>query len=242
MRQHEMQPLRASKGPGFETFGSIFGFVYTFLAVNFLLAAANAPLLLGLALVPDPVAAWPFFLLLSVTAAPSLAAAFAAFQSLNEAAGPAARPVAAFLCGYKTSFRRAAPVGLAGVAAIGFLGVDLAILQVMPASAVLVPLIAVALIAVVCVGVTVLAGTVLLPRAGIRALLKASVYLAAQRWYLSMAAVVLLGIIVAAVLIQPVIGVALAPAPLLFVVWSNAQFAFQAVMALPDPTKRHLSR
>ncbi|MDQ0680874.1 putative membrane protein YesL [Arthrobacter pascens] len=230
-RQHTMQPLRRTwQGPGFETFGSIFGFVYAFLAVNFLLAAANAPLLLGLALVADPVAAWPFFLLLSVTVAPSLAAAFAAFQSLKEAEGPAVRPVAAFLLGYRHSFRRAAPAGLAAVAAVGFLGIDLAIVQVMPAAAVLVPLIAVALTAVVCVAVTVLAGMVLLPQARTRAILKASLYLAVQRWYLSLAALVLLGIIVAAVLVQPVIGVALAPAPLLFVVWSNAAFAFQAAL------------
>jgi uncharacterized membrane protein YesL len=231
VRQHTMQPLRRSwQGPGFETFGSIFGFVYTFLAVNFLLAAANAPLLLGLALVADPAAAWPFFLLLSVTVAPSLTAAFAAFQSLKEAEGPAVRPVAAFLVGYRHSFRQAAPAGLAVVATVGFLGVDLAIVQVMPAAAVLVPLIAVALTAVVCVAVTVLAGMVLLPQTRTRTILKASLYLAVQRWYLSLAALVLLGIIVAAVLVQPVIGVALAPAPLLFVVWSNAAFAFQAAV------------
>jgi uncharacterized membrane protein YesL len=180
--------------------------------------------------VPGRPAAWPFFLLLSVTVAPSLAAAFAAFQSLKEAKGPAVRPVAPFLLGYRRSFRRAAPAGLAAVATVGFLGVDLAIVQVMPAAAVLVPLIAVALTAVVCVAVTVLAGMVLLPRARTRAILKASLFLAVQRWYLSLAALVLLGIIVAAVLVQPVIGVALAPAPLLFVVWSNAAFAFQAAL------------
>ena len=33
---------------GFETFGSIFGFAYTFLAGNVLLALANAPLVLFL--------------------------------------------------------------------------------------------------------------------------------------------------------------------------------------------------
>jgi len=40
----------------------------------------------------------------------------------------------------------------------------------------------------------------------------------------------LLGIIASAALLQPVLGVALAPAPLLFVVWSNAAFAFHAVL------------
>jgi hypothetical protein len=56
--------------PGFETFGGIFGFVYTFLAGNVLMALANAPLVLCLALVADPIAAWPFFLALCVTVPP----------------------------------------------------------------------------------------------------------------------------------------------------------------------------
>ena len=74
------RPGWADPRPGFETFGSIFGFIYTFLAGNVLLALANAPLVLCLALVADPVAAWPFFLALSVTVPPSLAGLFAAFR------------------------------------------------------------------------------------------------------------------------------------------------------------------
>ena len=129
VRQHTTQkPLAAPagrSGPGFETFGSIFGFIYTFLAGNVLLAVANAPLVLCLALVADPAAAWPFFLALSVTVAPSLAGIFAAFRALNDDGG-AVKPVAAFLRGYKRSFRRAAPLGLGSGGVLLFLGVDLA--------------------------------------------------------------------------------------------------------------------
>jgi hypothetical protein len=60
--------------------------------------------------------------------------------------------------------------------------------------------------------------------------LKASLYLAVQRWYLSLAMLVLLGIIASAAVLQPVLGVALAPAPLLFVVWSNASYAYSTVL------------
>ena len=226
-----MQPLRRKwAGPGFETFGSIFGFVYTFLAVNFLLAAANAPLVFFLSFVGDPVAAWPFFLALAVTVGPSLAGAFNAFHVLAEEDGPAVRPVAAFLRGYKQSFRRAAPVGLAAVVLLGFLVFDLVILQSMPGAAVLVPLTVTAAALVVCVSVLMIAGMVLLPKARLKSLAKAALYLTVKRWYLSLAALALLGIIAVAALTQPVLGTALAPAPLLFVVWSNAAFSFKAAL------------
>lgn len=215
--------------PGFETFGNIFGFIYTFLAGNVLMALANAPLVLCLTLVADPVSVWPFFLALSVTIPPSLAGLFASFQALNED-GAAAKPVASFLRGYRRGFRRAAPVGIAAVAVLLFLGVDLAIVQTMPAAAVLVPVIVVAVAVTVGVAVTALAGVVILPQAGVRSLLKASLYLSVQRWYLSLAMLVLLGIIAAAALLQPVLGVALAPAPLLFVIWSNAAYAYSSAL------------
>ncbi|GAA1778539.1 hypothetical protein GCM10009712_27620 [Pseudarthrobacter sulfonivorans] len=230
MRQHTTGPLRRRwAGPGFETFGSIFGFIYTFLAGNVLLAVANAPLVLCLALVADPAAAWPFFLALSVTVAPSLAGVFAAFRALNDDGGTV-KPVAAFLRGYQRSFKRAAPLGLGAVAMLLFLGVDLAIIQAMPAAAALVPLIIVAAAVTVSLAVTAIAGVVLLPDASLKSTLKASIYLVVQRWFLSLAMLILLGIIVSAALLQPVLGVALAPAPLLFVVWSNASYAFHAVL------------
>ncbi|MFE4194841.1 DUF624 domain-containing protein [Paenarthrobacter sp. NPDC056912] len=216
-------------GPGFETFGSIFGFIYTFLAGNVLLAAANAPLVFCLALVADPAAAWPFFLALSVTIAPSLAGVFAAFRALNDDGG-AVKPVAAFLRGYKRSFAKAALLGVGAVALLMFLGVDLAVIQSVPGAALLVPLVVVVAAVTVSLAVTAIAGVVLLPEARLKSILKASLYLVVQRWYLSLAMLILLGIIVSAAVLQPVLGVALAPAPLLFVIWSNASYAFHAVL------------
>ncbi|MFJ4027863.1 hypothetical protein ACIPWF_11260 [Paenarthrobacter sp. NPDC089989] len=224
---------RRWSGPGFETFGSIFGFVYTFLAGNALLAVANAPLVLCLSLVADPAAAWPFFLALSVTIAPSLAGIFAAFRSLNDDGG-AVTPVAAFLSGYKRSFTRTAPLGVGAVALLLFLGVDLVAIQSLPGTALLLPLIVVAAAVTVSLTVTAIAGVVLLPQARLKSILKASLYLVVQRWYLSLAMLVLLGISVSAAVLQPVLGTALAPAPLLFVIWSNASYAFHAVLRAPS--------
>jgi hypothetical protein len=81
-----------------------------------------------------------------------------------------------------------------------------------------------------CLAVMMIAGTVLLPSAGLKSLFKASLYLCVKRWYLSLAALALLGIVTAAALVQPVLGIGLAPAPLLFVIWSNAAYAFHAAL------------
>lgn len=233
MSQHLTQPKRRRwTAVGFETFGSMFAFVYTFLAGNVLLAVANAPLVFCLALVADPAAAWPFFLILSVTIAPSLAGIFASFHALTLDAG-SVKPVAAFLKGYKRCFTRASLLGVVAIALLLFLGVDLVAVQAMPGAALLVPLIAVVVAVSVSLTVTAIAGVVLLPEAGLKATLKAALYLVVQRWYLSAAMLVLLGIIISAAVLQPVLGVALAPAPLLFVIWSNASYAFQAALRAP---------
>ncbi|KQQ83447.1 DUF624 domain-containing protein [Pseudarthrobacter sp. SL88] len=229
--QHPRQRGLAGRipSPGFEAFGNIFGFIYTFLAGNVLMALANAPLVLCLALVADPAAAWPFFLALTITIPPSLAGLFTTFKALHDD-GAAVKPVAAYLRGYRRSFRKTAPLGLAAVAILLFLGVDLVIVQSMPAAALLVPVILVAAAATVTVTVMAIAGVVLLPGTGLKNLLKAALYLTVQRWYLSLAALVLLGIIASAAVLQPVLGIALAPAPLLFVIWSNTSYAYTAAL------------
>lgn len=229
--QHPRQRGLAGRipSPGFEAFGNIFGFIYTFLAGNVLMALANAPLVLCLALVADPAAAWPFFLALTVTVPPSLAGIFTTFKALHDD-GAAVKPVVAYLRGYRSGFRRTAPLGLAAVALLLFLGVDLVIVQSMPAAALLVPVILTAAAATLALTVTATAGVVLLPETRLKNLLKAALYLTVQRWYLSLAALVLLGIIASAAILQPVLGIALAPAPLLFVIWSNASFAYTAAL------------
>lgn len=222
------EPTRARRtGLGFETFASIFAFVYTFLAVNVLLAVTNAPLVFFLYAVVDPVASWPFFLALSLTVLPSLGGAFAAFEALKSEEA-VSRPFRMFFSGYRAVFRRAALAGGAAVVVLLVLGLDLMLVAALPAGAVLVPLLTFGIAAVVIMAVQVTAGAVLLPAARLRALMKAALYISVRRWYLSLAALALLGIVAGAALVQPVLGIALVPAPLLFVVWSNASYAYAA--------------
>lgn len=229
VEQQQGQRRRRWAGPGFETFGSIFAFVYTFLAVNVLLAVTNAPLVFFLYAVIEPAASWPFFLALSLTVLPSLGGAFAAFHALR-AEESVSRPVAAFFSGYRAAFRRAALTGVAAVVVLFVLGLDLILVAGLPAGAVLIPVLVLAVAAAIVVAVNVAAGAVLLPAARLRDLLKAALYISVRRWYLSFAALALLGIVAGAALVQPVLGVALIPSPLLFIVWSNASYAYASVL------------
>lgn len=219
---------------GHETLGNIFTFVYAFLATNMLLALANAPLVFFLAVVANPAASWPFFLALSVTVLPSLAGAFAVFAAIQGASGKDAQPFKTFFLAYGRGLRTSVPTSLVAVGIVGILLADVAFLGASKTGALLVPLLVVMAVLAVVTAVATIAGAVMLPQARLRDLVRAALFLAVKRWYLSLAAIVLLGLIAALTLVQPVMGIALAPAPLLFVVWSNASFAISAALAAPS--------
>ena len=64
-----------------------------------------------------------------------------------------------------------------------------------------------------------------LPYALVGAPLRAAAYVALRRWYLSALNVLVLAVLVTVLLVKPGIGVLIACAPLLYVVWSNARYA-----------------
>ncbi|WP_022882804.1 DUF624 domain-containing protein [Gryllotalpicola ginsengisoli] len=211
-------------------FDSVFGYVYTGLAVNLSLVAANFPLAAALVLVRDPLAAWPFLLLLSLTVAPSLAAAFAAFRALADG-GTA--PFGAFWRGWLRTLRPAFLVGL-GVGALALvIGLDLATTAGTPVGALLAPVLLVVL-AVVCAAAAITLAVVCErvaegTDASLGAAAKASVYLAVRHAPLSALTLVVLGAAAAAVLAQPVFGALLAVSPLLYLAWANSRYALLRV-------------
>jgi len=221
---------RSSRGrlgrltPSQGTFETIFGFVYTALAVNLALVVTNLPLALALLLVPDPLASWPFLLLLSLTLAPSVTGAFAAMRAMRDDGPP--RPLLEFWRGYRRSVLRSLAVG-AGTAAIVF--VTLTDLTVF-AGTIWAPLAGPTLLVLagtsVAVAIVALAGFALYPQVSTRAIVKASIYVGVKRWYFSAMALVLVGLVFAAVLVQPVFGAAFVPSVLLFAVWGNTHFSF----------------
>ncbi|MGN6199545.1 MAG: hypothetical protein ACTHNX_12925, partial [Humibacter sp.] len=75
-----------------------------------------------------------------------------------------------------------------------------------------------------------LSGLVVFESASLRALAKAALYLTVRRWYFSVVALVMVALIGAAVLLQPVLGAALVPGILLYAVFANAQYSFHRAL------------
>ena len=93
------------------------------------------------------------------------------------------------------------------------------------------PLLIVIAALAIAVETTALAGFTLNEKVNAWTLVKAAIYVALRRWYFSLVAVALVLLIAVAALMQPILGMALAPSILLFLIWSNAQFSFSRLLA-----------
>ena len=230
-----VQPVRAPRRswnlPA-STYETVFTYLYAGLGVNVALLVATAPLLLPLAVVADPLASWPFFLLLSACTAPAGAAAFGCFALLR--AEGELRPVRDFARCWRRTAGRALLVWAAGAAVVAVLAVDAAVVAV--AAPVLLPLLLVLGAVAVTGCVTALAGLVALPGARTGALLRAGVFLAVRRWPSTLLVLLLLAVLGTAVAARPLLAGPLLPSAVLFVLWSNAHVALTRAVAAP-PTR-----
>ena len=210
------------------TYERVFNTVYVGLMTNLFLALACAPLLFALAIVRDPVASWPFFAVLSALCAPALAGAFRCFALLNEGSTGVLR---AFWGGYRQAAGRALAVWAAATVLVCVLVLDAVVVAPTSWGPMLVPFFATATALAVVLAVALLVVIAETPRAvRLRGLVLPCLYLVARRWYLSAPVVAVLGLAVAVILAQPVLGVLLATAPLLFVVWSTTRYVVAPVL------------
>lgn len=208
-----------------ETMDTIFGYAYALLMVDVLLVAFNLPLAAMLFVTVDPLKSWPFFLLLSLTLAPSVAGAFEVFKAMREDGRPT--PFASFVRGYR---RRGLPAFVAGLVTALVVGLALFDATVMSGTVwapLLGPMLAVLALGAIVTALTTITGLVVFGTASLKAIAKASVYLTVHRWYFSVIALVMVGLIGAAVLLQPVVGAALVPGILLYAVFANAQYSLR---------------
>ncbi|NNC13889.1 DUF624 domain-containing protein [Planctomonas sp. JC2975] len=211
-----------------ETMETIFGYAYALLMVDVLLVVFNLPLAVMLFVTVDSLASWPFFLLLSLTLAPSLVGAFEVFRSMKTEGRP--RPFAAFWQGYRRRGGPAFIVGLVTAAVVGVVLLDGTITAGTVWAPLLGPLFAVLGIGSVAAALFALAGLVVFETASLKAVAKAALYLSVRRWYFSAVSLVMVALIAAAVLLQPVLGAALVPGILLYAVFANAQYSFHRVV------------
>ncbi len=213
-----------------DTWATILGVVYLGLMTNFLVLVAALPLVL-LLVTTDPALSWPLLALAAPLAAPALTGAFAAFREYGKGEPQVVR---SFWRGWKTTWRKAMLLGLAGTALLVVLLVDVRALADTAASVVLVPvLVLLALIAAstVLVGLTALAEA---PTARLRDVLKASLYLGIRRWYLTALSFAVLGVQAGLFTTMPAIAIGLTAAPALYVAWANSRYTLRPVLDTED--------
>ena len=219
------RPARRPRLVQQEMYETVFGAVYTGLAANLLLAVAALPVLVVL-LATDLRSSWPALAVVGPLLGPALVATFGVFAAFSDDASTTA--VRTFAHAYRRHFRRALAVGALGTTTVLVLAVDAAATWGARIGAAALPVLAVLGVLAAATTVVALAAVPELPRARLRDLLRASVFVAVRRWYLTGPALLVLALLAAVVVARPAVGLGLAAAPLLFAVWGAARHALRA--------------
>lgn len=210
-----------------ETYAMIFNTAYVALVSNLLLLVGCAPLVLGL-LTTDPARSWPLLALVTPLCLPAVVGVFAAF-----ARGMAGGVLRTFGRTYVAAWRRAVSLATIAVGALVVLAVDLAWAWGRPIGAVVIPVLVVLMLLVLGTALLGLVALAERPAVRLRDALKACLYLAVRRWYLTGASLLVIGVLVQLIAARPAIGLGLAAAPLLYVVWANSRFSLRPALDPP---------
>lgn len=207
-------------------FLKVSGVAYLGLMTNLLLVASSLPLVV-LLLLTDPTVSWPLLAVAAVLAAPGLPAAFAVFSAHADGESAVVRP---FLRAWRRHALRALLLGAATVSAVVVLAVDVAWASRSQFGAVATPVAALlgGLALAASLGATV--AITERPDVSLGRLLKASLYLMVRRWYLTVVSLAAAGVLVAIIAERPAIGLGVAVAPLLYVVWANTRYTLRPIL------------
>jgi uncharacterized membrane protein YesL len=210
-----------------EKFELVFGMVYTGLMTNLLLAIACLPFLVLLA-TTDPATSWPALALTAPLLAPAAVAAFAVFRAFSVEGTTTV--VRTFVGSWWRHLRRSLAIG-ALASAIGVVAaVDVQFFLGQRAGAVAIPALVTTIVLTAAVALVALAAV---PETDgrLRDVLRASLFLAVRRWYLTAASLAVLSLLAGVVAARPAVGVGLAAAPLLYAVWGASRFTLRPVLA-----------
>ena len=210
-----------------ETLGAVFDMVYVALMTNLLLVISCLPLVAGV-LVTDPARSWPLLALVAPLCAPGVCAAFAVLSAFSSERGNAV--VRTFATAWRASLRRAATLGALATAALVVLGVDARAAWGHPVGAAAIPVLVTAMILVAATSLLALVVIAERPTVRLRDALRACLYLALRRWYLTAFSMAVLALLETLVATRPAIAFGLAAAPLLYLVWANSRFTLREAL------------
>jgi uncharacterized membrane protein YesL len=213
-----------------DTISAAFDGVHVALVSNMLLAVGALPLVL-LAFTTEAARSWPLYALAAPLCAPGLCGVFAVMSAYS--AGQAGTPLRTFARTWRATARPAMLWAAAATALLVVLGVDARFLWGHRAGALALPVLA---MLAVLVTATALLGLVTIaerPAAPLRDVARACLYLAVRRWYVTAASLLVLALLAQLVTARPALGLGLAAAPLLYVVWGNSRFSLRAALDSP---------
>lgn len=212
----------------------IWSHVHRVLVVNLGVTVTSLPLLTALALCHRPWHYPAFFAVLALGTGPSLAGAFG---YLRRADTDDRAPVGAFAHAYRRLLRAAllrwTPCALLALVAV----TDAVTLRASAVGPALVPLFLMVAVLAVCTGVVALADLACGasgPGRGVGRALLAAGHAVVRRWPLSLLNLVLLAAGLAGVNQAPLLGLAVLPGCVLFVVWRNCRSTLAAAPARPS--------
>tara|TARA_R110002051_G_scaffold80954_3_gene145000 strand:- start:17154 stop:17825 length:672 start_codon:yes stop_codon:yes gene_type:complete len=207
-------------------YSTVFGVAYLGLVLNLLLAIACVPIIV-LLFITDPMYSWPLIALAAPLCAPALTAAFTAFRAHHEKGDG---PAEAFLVGWRATWRRALGLGAVITAAVVVMLVDVRFFSDSAFAVVTVPLLAVLCVIVAAMGIVALVALSEAPKARLRDILQASIYLSLRRWYLSLVTLAALATQVMLFTSLPAVALGLTAAPALYLAWANARYTLRPVL------------
>ena len=216
-----------------ETLGSVFDLVYVALMTNLLLVVSCLPLVAGL-LATDPARSWPLLALLAPLCAPGVCAAFAVLAAFSSDRDNAA--LRTFTTTWRASLRRATSLGALTTAVLVILGVDARAAWGHPIGAAAIPVLVTTMVLVTVTSLLALVVIAERPNVRLRDALRACLYLALRRWYLTAFSLAVLALLETLIASRPAIAFGLAMAPLLYIVWANSRFTLREALG-PHPRK-----
>lgn len=213
-----------------ESYANIFGIVYLALVTNGLLLLASLPLVV-LLVTTDPARSWMLLALAAPLAAPGVTAAFTVFR---EHGAGSTTPARDFVKGIRATWRRALQIGGMLSALVVVLLVDVRAFAGTSFAVVLIPVLAVLTVLALAVGLLALVAVAEDPTARLRGILRASVFLAARRWHLSLVSLLVLGVQVALFTALPAIALGVTASAALYLAWANSRYSLRPVLAIAD--------
>jgi uncharacterized membrane protein YesL len=212
------------------TLSMVTGVVYLGLITNVLLIVAAFPLV-ALLITSDPARSWPLLALAAPLCAPAISAAFVTFRDYSHGG---ITPARTFLAGWLATWRRAATLGVIATGIVVVLLVDVRFFAGSAIGVAIVPVIGVIAAIVVAVTLVSLVAISESPKARLRDVIKASLYLGVRRWYLTLVSLAVLATQAALFTSLPAIALGLTATPALYLAWANSRYSLRPVLILDE--------